>query len=256
MNKLSETGKGALLPEHLANSSWIEHAANIPARFDYQYTQVAKVSFDLLRENRIIAAIEPGPFTNSYKILRSQVLHTLREKNWNTVAITSPRNSEGKTLTAINFAISLAMEVDHTVLLVDANLRDPAVDQFFGIEAKYGLSDCLLEDKPLEEVLIHPSGIDRFIFLPAGKPLINAGEMLASHRMVKFIADVKLRYPARIIVFDLPPILVAGESLQALPYIDTTLLVVEAGKTKKEDITRAESLLYSANVLGTVLSKT
>lgn len=260
MNNDKQSGSGTVAMEpristQISDFRWTEDAANLPVRIDYKQTQVTKISFDLLRENRIIAALEPDHFSNAYKILRTQVLHIMRDKGWNTVGVTSPGYGEGKTLTAINLAISLAMDVNQTVLLVDANLRNPSIHDYFGIQRTHGLSDYLCDGKPVEDMLIHPSGIDRLVILAGGSPLMNAGEMLSSHIMVRFLHEVKTRYPSRIVVIDLPPTLVAGEALAIAPYIDATLLVVEAEKTKKEDVTRTEDLLGSANVIGTVLSK-
>jgi len=227
----------------------------LPSRITYDKTKTIDIDFNVLKENHIIAGFEPEPFSNVYKILRAQVLQELRSNGWNSIGVTSARKGEGKTLTAINLAISLSMDVNHTVLLVDANLRSPAISNYFGIQPKYGLSDCLIDGIEVEDVLLHPSGIDRLVVLPGGKPFINAGEMLASPMMVEFIREVKTRYASRIIIFDLPPVLVAGESLIVASHIDTSLLVVEAGKTKKSEAATAESLLSSANVMGTVLSK-
>lgn len=237
------------------SGDWIEHSAQLPARFVYDKTQTVDVQTDILEQNRILPALGSGDFTNSYKIMRSQVLQKMRDNDWNTLGVTSPHNKEGKTLTAINLAISLALEVNYTVLLVDANMQKPDVAANFGIDSEYGLVDYLRGDIPMEDLLIHPKGIDRFIILPGGKPVANASETLSSHMMVDFVADVKSRYRSRIVVFDLPPILVAGESLSIAPYIDSMILVVEAGKTKKEDIVRAQELLEQSNLLGTVLSK-
>src|SRR3972149_5384321 len=132
----------------------------------YTHTRTIDVPTDLLRDKRIITGLEQNAFTDAYRILRTQVLQRLREKNWNALAITSPGLNEGKTLTAINLAISLAMEVNYTVLLVDADLRHPSVHSYFGFEAEYGLSDYLTADKPLSELLVHPEGIPGFVILP------------------------------------------------------------------------------------------
>jgi len=208
-----------------------------------------------LENNRIVSALEPGDFTNSYKILRSQVLQKMKFNGWNTLGVTSPGRCEGKTLTATNLAISLALEVNYSVLLVDADMQYPDVAAKFGIEAKAGLSDHLNDGMPMEDLLIHPYRIDGFIMMPGGKSIANSSEILSSHMMLDFIANVKARYPSRIVIFDLPPILVAGESLNIAPHIDSILLVIEAGKTRKEDIVRSHELLAQSNVLGTVLNK-
>ncbi|MHB8533856.1 MAG: CpsD/CapB family tyrosine-protein kinase [Sulfuricaulis sp.] len=221
----------------------------------YTHTRTMSVEKSLLRDRRIIAGSDQNTFTDAYKILRTQVLQRLREKGWNSLAITSPGVNEGKTLTAINLAISLAMEVNYTVLLVDADLRHPGVHSYFGIEAEYGLSDYLTADKPLHELLVHPDGIPGFVILPGGRPLSNSAELLNSPKMVKLVEELKARYPSRIILFDLPPLLSAADTLAFSPYVDAAILVIEDGKTQAEDMKRAIELLQETNVIGTVLNK-
>ena len=227
---------------------------NAVDQIEYTQTRTIKVSKDFLREQRIVSGLEQGVFTDAYKILCTQVLQKMRDNNWNALAVTSPGENEGKTLTAINLAISLAMEVDQTVLLVDADLRHPSVHQYFGQKPGPGLSDYLTSGMPLEDMLIHP-GIGRFVILPGGKPLSNSSEMLGSPRMAQLVQELKTRYPSRIVLFDLPPLLSAADALAFAPYVDAALLVVAEAKTKTEDITRAAGLLGSTNLIGTVLNK-
>ncbi len=221
----------------------------------YTHTRTVSAERSLLQEKRIISGFEQNAFTDAYKILRTQVLQRLREKGWNSLAITSPGLNEGKTLTAINLAISLAMEVNYTVLLVDADLRHPGVHSYFGIETELGLSDYLTADKPLSELLAHPEGIPGFVVLPGGKSLANSAEMLNSPKMARLVEELKTRYPSRIIIFDLPPLLNAADTLAFSPYVDAVLLVVEDGKTQADDVMRAVNLLKETNVIGTVLNK-
>ncbi len=220
----------------------------------YTHTRTIDVPTDLLRDKRIITGLEQNAFSDAYRILRTQVLQRLREKNWNSLAITSAGLNEGKTLTAINLAISLAMEVNYTVLLVDADLRHPGVHSYFGLEAKQGLSDYLTSDVALSELLIHP-GIPRVVILPGGKPLENSAEMLNSPKMARLVEELKNRYPSRIVLFDLPPLLSAADALAFSPYVDAALLVIEEGKTQADEAKRALGLLSSTNVIGTVLNK-
>ena len=93
------------------------------------YLRVRSVALDkaVLRQNRVLTGHEPALFREPYQLLRTQVLQRLKENHWNALAVTSPRASEGKTLTAINLAISMAREVGYTVVLVDANLRRPSM---------------------------------------------------------------------------------------------------------------------------------
>jgi len=236
-------------------SSPRKDGADIPAPVRYTHTRTVNVAKSILQERRIISGFEQNEFTDAYKILRTQVFQRLRENGWNSLAVTSPGLNEGKTLTAINLAISLAMEVNYTVLLVDADLRHPSVHGYFGIEAECGLSDYLTADKSLSELLIHPEEIPGLVILPGGKPLANSAEMLNSPKMARLVEELKTRYPSRIILFDLPPLLGAADTLAFSPYVDAALLVIEDGKTQAEDVKRAIGLLQGTSVIGTVLNK-
>ena len=221
----------------------------------YLQTRTQNVPYDLLREQRVITAQETGASADAYRMLRTQVLQRLNENNWNALALTSPGPSEGKTLTAINLAISLAQEVTCTVLLVDADLRHPSVHSYFGLAPGKGLGDYLTGDIPLSDLLINPAGIERFVILPGGTPLSNSGEMLNSPKMKQLVEELKERYRSRIILFDLPPLLSSADALAFSPYVDAALLVIEEGKSPAEDIQRAVELLQNTNLIGTVLNK-
>jgi capsular exopolysaccharide synthesis family protein len=221
----------------------------------YTHTRNIEPSVEFLREQRVISAFGPGPYTESYKILRTQVLQRLRDGGWNTLAVTSAADDEGKTLTAINLAISLAQEVNHTVLLVDADLRHPRVHRYFGLEDCRGLSDYLTDDAPLNELLVHPKGSQRFVFLPGGRPLAHSAEMLNSPRMTRLVEELKKRYASRIVIFDLPPLLSAADALAFSPYVEAALLVIGEGQGKAEEVRRATELLQKTQLIGTVLTK-
>jgi protein-tyrosine kinase len=221
----------------------------------YTHTRTVDVAKSFLQERRIISGFEQNAFTDAYKILRTQVLQRLREKGWNSLAVTSSGVNEGKTVTAINLAISLAMEINYTVLLVDADLRHPNVHTYFGLDTEYGLSDYLTADKPLSELLVHPAGIPGFVVLPGGKPLANSSEMMNSPKMAHLVEELKNRYPSRIVLFDLPPLLSAADALAFSPYVDAALLVIEEGKTQAQDVKHAIGLLQGTTLIGTVLNK-
>lgn len=221
----------------------------------YTQTRTVDIADEVLRERRVLAGFERGPFLDAYKILRTQVMHRLREHGWNVLGITSPSKQEGKTLTAVNLAISLAMDTTQTVLLVDADLTNPSAHHAFGIEECGGLVDYLLDGIPVEHLLIHP-GIGRFVLMPAGRPIKNSAEALTSPKMASLVEEFKHRYPSRIVLFDLPPLLQTADVLAFSPYTDALLLVVEDGKTTSEEIERALQLVKgNTPVLGTVLNK-
>ena len=227
-------------------------AASVEIR--YTRTRTVNVPKETLREQRIVSGFESGAYKDSYKILCTQILQRLREQNWNALAVTSPGAREGKSLTAINLAISLALEVDQTVLLVDADLRAPRIHRHFGLPAGAGLSDYLISNTPLEDILVHP-GIGRFVILPGGVPIMNSSEMLGSQKMMNLVKELKSRYPSRIVVFDLPPVLSAADALAFSPYVDAAVLVVEEGGTDRDEVQRAAEMLGSTHLIGTVLNK-
>lgn len=227
----------------------------LPPPIAYTRTRSLDIPLSVLRQKRVMAAYDKGPFSDAYKILRTQVMHRLRENNWNVLGVTSPGHGEGKTLTAVNLAASLAMETSQTVLLADANLRSPSIHEVFGLDDCPGLADYLLDDQPVEDLLVHP-GIGRFVLLPGGRAISNSAEILTSPKMLALVEEFKHRYPARIIIFDLPPLLHTADVLAFSPYTDALLLVVEEGKTTIEELQRALSLLKNSRpVLGTVLNK-
>ncbi|TAK60457.1 CpsD/CapB family tyrosine-protein kinase [Methylobacter sp.] len=223
-------------------------------QFSYTQTRIQTTHSEHLQKNRIITGFKPGKWLESYKMLRTRCLQVMDGMNWNTLAITSPGNGTGNSLTAANLAISIAMELNRSVLLVDANFQNPSICKLFGINAKAGLGDYLLNDAPLNEILINPD-VDRLVILPAGKEMFNSTEMLRSPKMIRLVNELKTRYPSRIIIFDLPPLLSQADTLGFSPYVDCVLLVVNEGHTKTEELKHAASLLKEINVLGTVLNK-
>ena len=234
----------------------VQKRALVPAEISYTQTRRVTVYPGWLRQNRIITGDSADSYAHAYKVLRTQVSQRMRQHGWRTLAVTSPGQGDGKTLTAINLAISLAMESNQTVLLVDADLRRPSVHTYFGFEAQVGLRDHLQEATPVEQLLVHPE-IRRLVILPGGAPLENSSEMLSSPMMLRLVQEVKRRYPSRLVIFDLPPVLATDDVLAFAPYLDASLLVIQDGKTPRDEATRAAEMLQAANhnLIGTVLNK-
>ena len=228
--------------------------ADLSTGVRYTQTRTIEVSDQTLLDNRIIAALPEHKFKDSYRMLRTRVLQTMRNNGWTTLAVTGPASGCGKTLTAINLAVSLAMEVTNTVLLVDADLRKPTIHKYFGFEPELGLSDYLTTDIGIHEVLVTP-GIERLVLLPGRSAVPNSAEMLRSPRNIALVNDLKTRYADRLIVFDLPPILAADDALAFSPYVDCMLMVAESGTTRKDDLQQAYEILKNVPLVGTVLNK-
>ncbi|MES9830706.1 MAG: CpsD/CapB family tyrosine-protein kinase [Candidatus Thiodiazotropha sp. DIVDIV] len=223
-------------------------------KITYSKTKSIKISSEVLKEKRIITGDENDSVSDQYKVLRTHVLQRLRSHKWNSLAITSPNEGCGKTLTAINLAISLAREVNHSVLLVDMDLRRPNIQKYFFSENRPGIGEYLEEEMELSEILFNP-GLERLVILPGNKSYANSSEILSSPRMVHLVKEITNRYPNRIVIFDMPPILMCDDMMAFSPYTDANMLVVEEGVTQKSDLKRAYELLDKSNIIGTVLNK-
>lgn len=197
-----------------------------------------------------------SPVAEEYNKLRSLIVKLTKGETFlNTIMITSTIGEEGKSLTSLNLAIALAREYDHTVLLVDADLRRPSLHKQLGIDAKPGLIQCLKENLPLHKALIK-TGLGKLVFLPSGGTLGDPVEILASNRMKELVAELKNRYPERYVIFDTPPALPFADAPVLAPTVDSTIFVVREGKAKTEDIRKTINALNGANLLGVVYNDT
>lgn len=223
-------------------------------KVEYTQTETVTVSPEWLRKQHVLSAIDDKALVDAYGLLRTRVLHRMQHENWKTLGVTSADPSVGKTVTAVNLGLSIARKPDSTALVVDADLRRPSVHKLFGIKPTLGIGECLTQKVPLEQVLVNP-GIDQFVVLPGRSPLEDSAEYLASPEMRELVRDLRSRYRERVVIFDLPPILVGDDVVGFLPYLDAVMLVIEDGKTRADELSRALSLLEGANVIGTVLNK-
>jgi non-specific protein-tyrosine kinase len=229
-------------------------------RVTYSKTKVENIAPATLRRNRIFSLFQEHEMTDEVKMLRTQIMNKLKEIHGNTLLITSANPGEGKTFLTINLGVSIVQQLDRTVLLVDADLRNPSKkhqnfsSDFLGLDIGKGLSDYLLGQAEISEILINP-GIERLTILPAGKPLLNSAELLGSSRMEALTKDIRSRYCSdRIILVDSPSLL-CTDPIVLSSYVDGVLLVVEDEKTSADDIKRAMELLKGKPVVGTVLNK-
>jgi protein-tyrosine kinase len=229
----------------------------IPQEISYHVTRTVAVDHETMRRNRLIVGggEAEAAAMEGYKMLRTHILQRTREEGHNTLMITGPLPGEGKTVTSINLAISIAQEMNQTVLLVDADLRAPSVHQYFGLPEGEGLVDYLTAGVPISELLVHPEGLDKLVLLPGGKPAAQAPELINSPLMRDLVQELKHFYPNRYVLFDLPPLLTYADALAFAPLVDGIIVVVEAGKTAREDIERCREKLEKFNLLGFVLNK-
>ncbi|HAL39699.1 MAG TPA: chromosome partitioning ATPase [Polaromonas sp.] len=157
----------------------------------------------------------------------------------NLIMVTSALAGEGKTFTAINLAMSMATELDYTVMLVDADVARPSVMKVLGLPEGPGLLDLVLgESKDMSSMLVK-TNIDKLTILPTGTPHARATELLASDAMIRLLDEMANRYPDRIIVFDSPPLLLATEAQALASHMGQVVVVVQAGNTLQSEVRHA-----------------
>lgn len=227
----------------------------LPTSILYTKTRTFSPSADLLESNRIVGPASRDPAAAAFRMLRTQVLQRMDENCWRSLAILSPGSDDGKTTTAINLAISLANDHRHTVLLVDFDLRRPTVGQKLGITPEWGADDILSGNARVEDCLCHPEGFDRLVVLPARAAMANSSDVLAGPRGRELVAELRSRYPDRILLFDLPPVLAADDALAFLPLAECGLVIAAEGSTSRDDLLRCMELLRKTPIVGTVLNR-
>lgn len=174
----------------------------------------------------------------------------------NLVMVTSSLPGEGKTFTSINLALSMAAELDQTVLLVEADVAKPAICKYCGIpEPKQGMVDYLLNRKiELSDVLLR-TNIPKLSILPAGRGHPASAELIGSRAMRDLMDELSRRYPDRVVIFDSPPLLLTNEAVILSGLVGQVLLVIESAKTQQSVVKQAIELLDPTQVVGVVLNK-
>ena len=173
----------------------------------------------------------------------------------NLIMVSSAKPNEGKTFVAINLALSIALEQDKTVLLIDADVLRPSVVRELGVEEKPGLIEYLLGKSEKVSDIIYNTDIDKLKLIPAGKPHHLSNELLASEKMATLANELANRYPDRIVIFDCPPLIGVTETLVLASLMGQGVIVVEESKSSIADIQAATRHLNEDLALGLVLNK-
>lgn len=171
------------------------------------------------------------------------------------VMVASALPGEGKTFTSINLALSMALEKDISVVLVDADVAKPRVSTIFGLTQERGLLDLLRDESPDVDSVILPTDVPRLSILPAGKHSELATEMLASARMQQIVEQLGAGSPDRIVLFDSPPLLLTSESRVLATVVGQITMVVRAGSTPQRAVLDALDLLGEGKSVGLVLNQ-
>lgn len=176
-------------------------------------------------------------------------------ENGNVIMVVSALPSEGKTFTSFNLAISIAMEKNNTVLLVDSDIIKPSLSEMLGLQDYPGLTDVLLNPGiGLADVIVK-TNVPKLNVIPAGSNHMHSTELLASLEMERVANEIAQRYTDRIIIFDAPPVLVTTEAPVLTRLAGQILVVVEAGRTEQNLVKEAVEQLDNTKVIGMVLNK-
>lgn len=210
---------------------------------------------EALRQRRVVFPDEESLAGDAYRMLRTQLLQRVRQRGARVIGVASPADGDGKTLTAVNLALALAAEPNQTILLVDMDLRRPSIAKLLGIPEMYGVDGVLRGEINVDEALWRPEGRDRLAILPSAEMSGSSSEVLASERTRAFLQEIRTRYSDRLVLLDLPPVLLTDDVLTLAPMLDGVLLVISEQRTRREDLQRAQTLLADVPQLGSVLNR-
>jgi protein-tyrosine kinase len=220
----------------------------------YSLSRSVTLNPRVMSANRCVAFLPDCPEVEFYRQLRTRILQISGGKGGATVMVTSALPGEGKTLTAINLALTFAREFKQTALLVDCDLRQQQVHSLMGFPSERGLVDYLMDDCPITELFVWP-GVEKLSVISGGRTVRDSCELLGSPGMMDLVQEMKHRYPERYVFFDTPSILISADAVAFAPLVDYILVVAQAGQTSLKDITRAVELLPPEKVLGLVMNR-
>ncbi len=264
---------GAAMPEPpVADASKVATVLGIPAQpatkhirepsAPVQTSKRVEINLDALAAAGIVSPTAPrSQIADQYRVIKRPLIANAMGKgatiieNGNLIMVTSSLPGEGKSFTAINLAISIAAELDNTVMLVDADVARPSVLRVLGLQPGPGLLDLLLDDSADLSTMLLKTNIDKLTILPSGTPHERATEMLASDAMTRLLADMGKRYSDRIIVFDSPPLLLTTESRVLATHMGQIVMVVQAEKTLRADVQEALATIEACPVKMMVLNQ-
>jgi protein-tyrosine kinase len=220
----------------------------------YSQSRCLRMDMKSATENRCVAMLPDTREAEPYKVLRTQILQSTLDKKLNTLMVTSALPGEGKTLTAINLALTIARAYNQTALLVDCDLKKPSIYRYLGLPGEKGLINYLLDGSSVSDLIMWPC-IEKFTVISGGRSFSESAELLGSPRMAAMLTEMKGRYPDRYVILDVPPILTGADALTFAPLVDSILVVVQSGRTPAEDVRKALDQMPSEKVLGVVLNR-
>jgi protein-tyrosine kinase len=203
----------------------------------------------------LVALEKESPAADQYKILREQVKRKRMETGVRCLYVTSPIKRDGKSMVAANLATVMSLDYGERVLLIDCDLRNPQIHQYFGMQRSPGITDYLTSGSN-ENVLnyVQESFLPNLQVLPAGKFSGLAAELLATEKMRMMLDEIRRKFPDHEIIIDGPPVLSTPDPLVMARQVDGIIMVVRAGKTPRDCLSEAMEILKSDKIMGIVLN--
>jgi protein-tyrosine kinase len=223
---------------------------------------VRRIDLDLARLNAqgfITLESAKSQIADEFRVLKRPLIRNAlgkaRVRNGNLVMVTSALPGEGKTFTSVNLALSIAMEIDSTVLLVDGDVAHPSIPALLGVPHGPGLLDILTrDDVGFADAMIR-TNVDKLAVLPAGSRHRRSTELLASEQMANLLRELASRYADRVIIFDSPPLLATTEARVLATHMGQIVMVVAADATSQHAVGQALATIESCDVVLMALNK-
>lgn len=251
MDKAAQLRQSSVVPTAAPSASVENQAIHIPPAPATVNERIVPTSPFIVDQNNQFSAVG-----EEFRKLKSALLKLAKGDRFNNVIlVTSAVQSEGKSITAVNLAISLAQEYDHTVLLIDADFRGPSIHRYLGIDKGKGLSDYLLGEASFGEVTI-PTGIGRLSLITGGSEVSNPVELFESKKTVVLLEEMKGRFQDRFIIIDSPPVLPFAETRTLAHLADGVLLVVKEQFSSRKRVQEAIDALKGCSLAGIVYNDT
>jgi Mrp family chromosome partitioning ATPase len=210
-------------------------------------------NFDNFAHHRIISN-EHDPVLSSYRVLRTRVLQKMEEEGWKTIAVVSPNSGAGKTVTAINLSIAIGSKQGSRVALVDLDFYRPSISKYLGIAEIPSVLDFFEGGKSLRDVTVRPD-LPEMLLIGNERVSRRGAEHLTSARAGELIDRCLNEFGAKVVVFDISPLLGCDDAIAFLPKVDCVLLIAASGNTRVVDLKEARRLLANTKIVGTVLNK-
>lgn len=207
----------------------------------------------VLRRNHVVTFDDVDPAANHFDILRTKILRAMRRNGWVSLGITSPTAGCGKTTMTVNIAFSLAQQPEVRTVLVDLDLRRPAIARMIGQKEPGSLAQLLQGQRTIQESFVRYG--DNLAIGTNAQGIGNSSELLMQATTAESIAALKRAFLPSVILYDLPPLLQTDDAMAFLPHLDCVLLVAGAEKSRLDEVDKCEKdIAEQTNVLGVALN--